>query len=69
MKIDTKKNDALKAFQKFGFQIIREAEHIKMRNAAGVSISVPNHKRIKGSTLSQICRIGGIDKVAFFKEV
>lgn len=69
MKIDIKQKDAIKAFESFGFQVVKNAEHIKMKNSAGVSLSIPNHKRIKGSTLSNVCRNGGIDKQAFFKKV
>lgn len=66
MNIDTKKKDAIKAFEKFGFSLVSEKEHIKMKNDKGETISVPNHKRIKGSTLSRICREKGIDKQKFF---
>lgn len=69
MKKDSKKNDVLKAFEKFGFNVVKESEHIKMRNEQGQTVSIPNHKRIKGSTLSQICRTAGIDKVRFFNLV
>ncbi len=69
MKKDVKQSKVLKAFESFGFNTIKNAEHIKMRNGEGITISVPNHKLIKGSTLSQICRIAGIEKQKFFQLV
>lgn len=66
MKIDTKKQDALKALMLLGFVLVHEKEHIKMRNAEGKTISLPNHKRIKGSTISRTLRDVGIDKKEFF---
>lgn len=69
MKIDTKQNDVLKALKFFGFEVVKTAQHIKLRNEAGVTVSVPNHRRVKGSTLSAICKDGGIDKKAFFAKL
>lgn len=69
LKIDTKKSNAIKAFEKLGFHIVNEREHIKMRNEQGITLSLPNHKKIKGSTLTHICRNAGIDKNEFFKLV
>lgn len=66
MKIDTKQNIAIKAFEAQGYEVVKMAEHIKMRNEQGKTISLPNHKRIKGSVLSRICNEQGIDKKVFF---
>ena len=66
MKIDTKKNVALKALAALGFWIVKEREHIILKNAEGKTISLPNHKRIKGSTISRTLRDVGIDKQKFF---
>lgn len=67
MNIDTPKGKAIKAFAKLGFHVIREREHINLKNAQGIPLSVPNHKKIKGSTLSTVCTRAGIDKKEFFK--
>ena len=67
MKIDTKKKDAIKAFAKLGFNVVAEREHIKLKNEKGETVSLPNHKFLKGSTLSRICREKGIDKNKFFE--
>jgi predicted RNA binding protein YcfA (HicA-like mRNA interferase family) len=69
MKIDTKKTDVLKALQSFGFVIIREKEHITLRNLEGKVLSVPNHKRVKGSTLQKELTRVGIDKKKFWEMV
>ena len=68
MKIDTKQKVALKAFQKFGFEIVQggNREHIKLRNPQGKMISLPNHARLKGSTLQRICRDAQIDRNKFW---
>lgn len=69
MKIDSKKSDVLKTLAKFDFHVQRENEHIICRNGEGKVISIPNHKRIKGSTLSKELRRVGIDKNEFFKHI
>jgi predicted RNA binding protein YcfA (HicA-like mRNA interferase family) len=66
MKIDTKKGDTLKALGKMGFEVVREREHIILKNSQGTTLSIPNHKRIKGSTISTVLRRGNIDPKAFF---
>ena len=69
MKKDIRQKDAIKAFESFGFVVTKFAEHIKMKNGAGVMISVPSHRKLKGSTLSEICNRGGINKQEFFNKV
>ncbi len=71
MKTDVKKSNALKAFRKFGFEVVEEREHIKLQNGSTGEkvIGVPNHRKIKGSTLSEILNRSTIDKTAFFKLV
>ena len=66
MKIDMKQNSVIKALASFGFEVKRRNEHIVLRNAKGEGISIPNHKRIKGSTLSKELTRLGIDKQKFF---
>lgn len=52
-----------------GFFVIREREHIAMErlNADGTRtpLTLPNHPRIKGSTLRTICSQAGISRDAF----
>ncbi len=69
MKIDTPQKTVLKAFQKFGFEVVDggRREHIKLRNAKGIMVSLPNHKTLKGSTLQRICRDAQIDRKLFWQ--
>ena len=55
---------------------MREKEHISMirQNSDGTStpLTLPNHKRIKGSTLRSICTQSGIlrdDFIAAFEQI
>ena len=52
-----------------GFFVVRECEHIAMErlNADGTRtpLTLPNHPRIKGSTLRTICSQAGISRDAF----
>lgn len=52
-----------------GFRIVREREHIAMVREAPdgirLPLTMPNHPRIKGSTLRAICTQAGIPRQAF----
>jgi hypothetical protein len=53
-----------------GFEIVREREHIAMirRNVDGTTpLTMPNHTRIKSSTLRTICIQAGIDRDEFLR--
>ncbi len=56
-------------FWVLGFQIVREKEHIAMirNNSDGTKtpLSMPNHPKIKGSTLRAICTQAGISRQEF----
>lgn len=70
MHIDSKKNVVLKTFSNFGYEVQRENEHIVLKNdAEGKVVSIPNHKRIKGSTLNKELTRLGVDKIEFFKMI
>ena len=59
----------IKALEGFGFSIVREKEHISMirQNPDGTTtpLTLPNHNRIKGSTLRSICTQSGISRDDF----
>jgi hypothetical protein len=67
--VDAPKHRVLKVLREFGFEIVREAEHIALsrKNVDGTNtpMTIPNHRTIKGSTLRRICTQAGIDRNSF----
>jgi predicted RNA binding protein YcfA (HicA-like mRNA interferase family) len=55
--VDAPKRKVVKALQYLGFKIVREKEHIPL--------TMPNHSKIKGSTLRTICVQLGISREEF----
>ena len=68
---DIPKQKAIKVLEILGFKIVREGNHIAMvkENLDGTTIplTLPNHKRIKGSTLRHIYTQAGIDRKTFLE--
>ncbi|MDI6888118.1 MAG: type II toxin-antitoxin system HicA family toxin [Methanocellales archaeon] len=68
---DAPKRKVIKTFEKLGFKIVRVGNHISMvrENPDGskTPLTMPNHERIKGSTLRTICRQSGIPREKFLK--
>jgi hypothetical protein len=66
---DAPKRRVVRALERLGFRLIREAEHIAMlrENADGTAtpLTMPNHRRIKGSTLRTICTQARISREEF----
>ena len=69
--VDAPKNRVVRALERLGFRIIREGNHVCMaRENPDGSRSVlvlPNHRRIKGSTLRRICTQAGISRNVFLE--
>lgn len=67
--VDAPKRRVIKALEQLGFRLVREREHIAMlrENADGTQtpLTMPNHPRIKGSTLRSICTQSGIPRSEF----
>lgn len=66
--IDAPKAKVAKAFELLGFKIEREREHIFMRIQStnqSKTLTLPNHARIKSSTLQRACKQAGISRDVF----
>jgi len=67
--VDAPKRKVIKALEILGFRIVREKEHISMirENPDGskTPLTMPNHPKIKASTLRAICSQAGISRVEF----
>jgi predicted RNA binding protein YcfA (HicA-like mRNA interferase family) len=69
--VDAPKQRVVRALQSLGFTIVREREHISMQrlNADGTTtpLTMPNHARLKGSTLRAILSQARIDRDEFLR--
>lgn len=69
--VDAPKNEVIKTLEALGFEVVREGNHISMirENADGTRtpLTLPNHARIKGSTLRTICTQSGITREEFLQ--
>ncbi len=69
--IDAPKAKVLRALSKLGFEVVREREHISLaRNNSGgtqTPLTIPNHAKLKSSTLRGICTQTGISRDEFLK--
>jgi len=69
--VDAPKRQVIKTLERLGFRIVREAEHIALvrDNPDGTQtpLTMPNHTKIKGSTLRTICRQSRIAREDFLR--
>ncbi len=67
--VDAPKAKFIRVLELLGFKIVREREYISMvrenNDGSRTSLTLPNHKRIKGSTLRTICTQSGISRDDF----
>lgn len=66
--VDAPKRKVIKALEILGFRMAREREHISMirENVDGkkTPLTMPNHPKIRASTLRTICTQAGISRDA-----
>jgi len=66
---DAPRQKVIKALELLGFRLIKEKEHISMErsNPDGTKtpLTMPNHPKIKSSTLRTICTQAGISRDDF----
>ncbi len=69
--IDAPKRKVIKTLGVLGFRMVREKEHIAMvrNNPDGTKtpLTMPNHPKIKASTLRTICTQASISRDEFLK--
>lgn len=69
--VDAPKTKVLRALGNLGFHVVREREHIALAkdNADGTQtpLTIPNHAKLKSSTLRGICTQVGISRDEFLK--
>jgi predicted RNA binding protein YcfA (HicA-like mRNA interferase family) len=67
--VDAPKQRVIKTLEILGFRLIREKEHVSMEriNPDGTKtpLTMPNHPKIKSSTLRTICTQSGISRDEF----
>ncbi len=68
---DAPKRKVIKTLEILGFKTVRVGNHISMvrENPEGdkTPLTLPNHEKIKGSTLRMICRQARIHREKFLK--
>jgi predicted RNA binding protein YcfA (HicA-like mRNA interferase family) len=69
--VDAPKSKVIKALDLLGFKVVREQEHTALvrENADGTRtpLTLPNHPRLKSSTLRAICTQAQIPREEFLK--
>ena len=68
---DAPKRKVIKALESLGFRVMRVGKHISMvrenPDQTKTPLTMPNHEKIKGSTLRVICRQAGTKREEFLK--
>jgi predicted RNA binding protein YcfA (HicA-like mRNA interferase family) len=69
--VDAPKGKVIKALEILGFQVVRQKEHVSMMrenpDGSKTPLTMPNHPKIKASTLRTICTQAGISRDDFLE--
>lgn len=69
--VDAPKAKVIKTLESLGFRLVRQQEHIAMvrqdPDGSRTPLTLPNHRRIKGSTLRTICSQASIPREEFLQ--
>ncbi|MCG7849846.1 MAG: type II toxin-antitoxin system HicA family toxin [ANME-2 cluster archaeon] len=69
--VDAPKRKVIKALELLGFKVIREKEHISMLredpDGSKTPLTMPNHGKVKASTLRTICTQAGVSRDEFLE--
>lgn len=69
--VDAPCEKVIRALKSLGFGIVREGNHISMEkenpDGTKTTLTLPNHRKIKSSTLRTICTQSDIDRDEFIK--
>ncbi len=69
--VDAPKAKVIKTLESLGFRLVRQQEHIAMvrqdPDGSRTPLTLPNHRRIKGSTLRAICIQASIPREEFLQ--
>ncbi len=69
--VDAPRTKVVKALAILGFRTVREKEHIAMErenpDGSKTPLTMPNHSKIKASTLRTICSQSGITRDEFLE--
>jgi predicted RNA binding protein YcfA (HicA-like mRNA interferase family) len=64
--VDAPIRDVVKAFERLGFRLVREGNHISMArdnpDGSRTLLTIPNHRTIKGSTLRTVLTQAGVSR-------
>ncbi len=68
---DAPKRKVIRALERLGFELVRQQRHIQMRrqdaDSGTTPLTMPAHRKIKGSTLRAICTQAGISRDEFLR--